>query len=180
MVASALDEVRKYTTALQGVAKSARELDELLLRVDGNLTPVAEKLEQFEEVMLEGDRSPGRVAVHRGGRRRVLGCCIWLSADGLRPSLADRGLARFWPWKRFWGTEARWRPRNRSLPLIAHGFRGFLSASPCGSWLWYDFGQLYKRKPRQLTGVLVAFPGYNRRRGARPMHQSSNATKSYQ
>ena len=53
MVASALDEVRKYTTALQGVAKSARELDELLLRVDGNLTPVAEKLEQFEEVMLK-------------------------------------------------------------------------------------------------------------------------------
>lgn len=48
---SALDELRTYTEALRGVAKSARDLDELLHKVDGNLTPVAEKLEKMSEVM---------------------------------------------------------------------------------------------------------------------------------
>ena len=40
-------------------------------------------------------------------------------------SLREKG--RNLPCKRFGGTEVRRRPRNRSLPPIAHGFRGFLS-----------------------------------------------------
>ena len=56
-MASALDELRKYTEALQGVAKSARGLNELLHTVDATLTPVAEKLEKFSEVMSKATAS---------------------------------------------------------------------------------------------------------------------------
>ncbi len=56
-MASALDELRAYTEALRGVAKSARDLDELLHNVDANLTPVVEKLEKFSEVMSKATAS---------------------------------------------------------------------------------------------------------------------------
>ena len=70
-MASALDELRAYTEALRGVAKSARDLDELLHTVDANLTPVVEKLEKFSEVMSKATASRAGWLFRRGRRRRL-------------------------------------------------------------------------------------------------------------
>ena len=50
-MASALDELREHTAALDRASKAAGRLEELLHQVDADLTPVGKKLQEISEVM---------------------------------------------------------------------------------------------------------------------------------